>query len=198
MSTELTPEFFKAYWEKAAPIDAYLEDLLKAEPHESNPYDQYIPINQQRVKRLVSRTRLTPEVESKAIQTPANTKWLIINEHWCGDGAQIVPVQAAIARASQGRIEARVLLRDDNLELMDEFLTNGGRSIPKTILMDADFRVQGSWGPRPAEASALVKRIKSDPHIAHTYSQELHKWYAKNKQIAIQEEVAEHLIPTSR
>ena len=194
MSNELTPQFFTKYWNMALPIEQYLEDLLNAVPHEANPYDQYIPINQQRVKRLVSRTRLTPEVESKAIQAMPGTKWLIITEHWCGDGAQIVPVQAAIARASQGRIEARVLFRDDNLKIMDHFLTNGGRSIPKTILLDDAFKVKGSWGPRPKEAADMVKRIKSDPHIAHTYSQELHKWYAKNKQIAIQTEVAEHLL----
>ena len=84
----------------------------------------------------------------------------------------------------------RVLLRDDNLEIMDLFLTNGGRAIPKTVLLDEDFQVLGTWGPRPSEAMALVKRIKSDPAIAHTYSQEVHKWYTQDKQQNIQAELA--------
>jgi len=192
---ELTASI-KAYWGKAMPIKDYLEDLLTTIPQEGSPYGQYIPINQQRVKRLVSRIKLTAEAESAAIQATAGTKWLILNEHWCGDGAQIVPVQAAIVAASCGRIEARVLFRDENLELMDQFLTNGGRSIPKTILLDDAFTVKGSWGPRPEEAADLVKRIKSNSAIAHTYSHELHKWYAKDRQIAIQQSIIQHLTLT--
>jgi hypothetical protein len=124
-----------------------------------------------------------------ALNAKPGTKWLILNEHWCGDGAQIVPVQAAIALASKGRIEARVLFRDQNLELMDQFLTNGGRSIPKTIQLDSEFRVTTSWGSRPAEAQELVMRVKADPERAHLYSEELHKWYAVDRQKAIQSEL---------
>jgi hypothetical protein len=124
-----------------------------------------------------------------ALNAKPGTKWLILNEHWCGDGAQIVPVQAAIALASKGRIEARVLFRDQNLELMDQFLTNGGRSIPKTIQLDSEFRVTTSWGSRPAEAQELVMRVKADPERAHLYSEELHKWYAVDRQQAIQSEL---------
>ena len=186
-------KLIKDSWDKALPISAYFEDLLTAIPLEGNPSDQYIPINQQRVKRLISRIKLTAEAESAAIQATDKTKWLILTEHWCGDSAQIVPVQAAIVAASRGRIEARVLFRDENLELMDQFLTNGGRSIPKTILLDDAFTVRGSWGPRPEEAADLVKRIKSDPAIAHTYSLELHKWYAKDRQIAIQKSIVKSL-----
>ena len=167
-------KLIKDSWGKALPISAYFEDLLAAVPHEGNPYDQHIPINQQRVKRLVSRIKLTAETESAAIQATAKTKWLILTEHWCGDSAQILPVQAA-------------------LELMEQFLTNGGRSIPKTILLDDAFTVKGSWGPRPEEATDLVKRIKSDPAIAHTYSHELHKWYAKDRQSAIQKSIVKSL-----
>jgi hypothetical protein len=146
-------------------------------------------INQQRVKRIKQRLHLEPETEMAALNAKPGTKWLILNEHWCGDGAQIVPVQAAIALASKGRIEARVLFRDQNLELMDQFLTNGGRSIPKTIQLDSEFRVTTSWGSRPAEAQELVMRVKADPERAHLYSEELHKWYAVDRQQAIQSEL---------
>jgi hypothetical protein len=186
--TWTTTEFKKA-WDRALPIDQYLEDLLGVVPHEEDPYAKYLVINQQRVKRLTQRLHLEPETEMAALNANPGTKWLILNEHWCGDGAQIVPVQAAIALASKGRIEARVLFRDQNLELMDQFLTNGGRSIPKTIQLDSEFRVTTSWGSRPAEAQELVMRVKADPERAHLYSEELHKWYAVDRQKAIQSEL---------
>jgi hypothetical protein len=186
--TWTTTEFKKA-WDRALPIDQYLEDLLGTVPHEEDPYAQYLVINQQRVKRLTQRLHLEPETEMAALNAKPGTKWLILNEHWCGDGAQIVPVQAAIALASKGRIEARVLFRDQNLELMDQFLTNGGRSIPKTIQLDSEFRVTTSWGSRPAEAQELVMCFKADPERAHLYSEELHKWYAVDRQQAIQSEL---------
>ena len=115
---------------------------------------------------------------------------LVLNEFWCGDGAQILPVHEALVRVSEGKLEVRVLMRDAHVEVMDLFLTNGGRAIPKTVLLDADLQVLGTWGPRPEEAMALVKRIKSDPAIAHTYSQEVHKWYTQDKQQNIQAELA--------
>jgi hypothetical protein len=186
--TWTTTEFKKA-WDRALPIDQYLEDLLGVVPHEEDPYAKYLVINQQRVKRIKQRLHLEPETEMAALNAKPGTKWLILNEHWCGDGAQIVPVQAAIALASKGRIEARVLFRDQNLELMDQFLTNGGRSIPKTIQLDSEFRVTTSWGSRPAEAQELVMRVKADPERAHLYSEELHKWYAVDRQQAIQSEL---------
>ncbi len=186
--TWTTTEFKKA-WDRALPINQYLEDLLGVVPHEEDPYAKYLVINQQRVKRLTQRLHIEPETEMAALNAKPGTKWLILNEHWCGDGAQIVPVQAAIALASKGRIEARVLFRDQNLELMDQFLTNGGRSIPKTIQLDSEFRVTTSWGSRPAEAQELVMRVKADPERAHLYSEELHKWYAVDRQRAIQSEL---------
>ena len=195
MNTHWKPEDFAQAWSRALHIDQYLEDLLNAVPNEEDPYAKYLVINQQRVKRLTQRLRLEPETEIAALNAKPGTKWLILNEHWCGDGAQIVPVQAAIARASNGRIEARVLFRDQNLELMDQFLTNGGRSIPKTIQMTQAFEVTASWGPRPAEAQDLVQRVKADPERAHLYSEELHKWYAVNRQMAIQSELSVLLRP---
>lgn len=187
------PLSYQDYWEKALPIEAYLFDLLQAAPKDLSGMDRYLALNQQRVKRLMSRFRLNPEVEVACVQVAMGSKWLIVNEHWCGDGAQIIPVQAAMQRASSGRLEVRVVFRDAHLELIDAHLTNGGRSIPKTLKLTENWEVEKEWGPRPAYAMDLVARIKADPSIAHTYSEELHKWYAMDKQQAIQTEIAEAL-----
>lgn len=190
---DLTAQELERYWGDAMPMAAWWENLEKSEPDPASPYDQYIDINRQRVRRIFKSLDLMPEVVDAAESAPEGTKWLVLNEHWCGDGAQIMPVLDRIAEASEGRIEVRGLFRDTNLELMDHFLTNGGRAIPMTIALDAAFQVTGSWGPRPLEAAALVRELKSNPETAEHYASHLHKWYARDKQRSIQREVA-HLL----
>ncbi len=183
-------------WETAHSISEHLDGLRDATPNpdqETAPYDQYIPLNQQRIKRIrksLAKQGLSLALRDAVRGVKAGTKMLVLSEFWCGDGAQILPVHEAMVQASEGGLEVRALMRDDNLEVMDLFLTNGGRSIPKTVLLDEGLLVLGTWGPRPEEAMALVKRIKSDPAIAHTYSQEVHKWYTQDKQQNIQAELA--------
>jgi hypothetical protein len=183
-------------WETAHGITAHLDGLREATPNpdeEAAPHDKYIPINQQRIRRIrrtIDKHGLSPALLEAVRGVKVGAKMLVLNEFWCGDGAQILPVQEALAQASEGRLEVRVLMRDENVEVMDLFLTNGGRAIPKTLLLDEELQVLGTWGPRPKEAMALVKRIKSDPAIAHTYNLEVHKWYAQDMQQNIQAELA--------
>lgn len=195
-TSSLAAALIRQGWETAHSITAHLDGLSDATPNpdqEAAPYDKYIPINQQRVKRIrksLAKQGLSAALSDAVRGVKAGTKMLVLNEFWCGDGAQILPVHEAMVHASEGRLEVRALMRDDNLEVMDLFLTNGGRAIPKTVLLGEDLQVLGTWGPRPEEAMALVKRIKSDPAIAHTYSQEVHKWYTQDKQQNIQAELA--------
>ena len=182
-------------WERADSITAHLDGLMAATPRDEQdaPYDKYIPINQKRVKRIrkaLAKKGLRDELGAVATALPRGVRMLVLNEFWCGDGAQILPVHEAVVLASQGTVAVRVLMRDDNLDVMDLFLTNGGRSIPKTVLLDQECQVLGTWGPRPEEAMDLVKRIKSDPAIAHTYSREVHRWYTQDATQATQAELA--------
>ena len=183
-------------WERAVTVTQHLDGLLEAVPstnEEEAPYDKYILINKQRVKRIrkaLAKDGLRGDLKAAAAGLKAGTRMLVLNEFWCGDGAQILPVHEALEAEAAGKLEVRVLLRDQNVDVMDLFLTNGGRSIPKTVLLDADMNVLGTWGPRPEEAMALVRRIKADPAIAHTYSQEVHKWFTADKQQNIQAELA--------
>jgi hypothetical protein len=197
-SNPLTPAeqaFVSQVWERADSITTHLDGLMAATPRDEKdaPYDKYIPINQKRVKRIrkaLANKGLREELSAVATALPRGTRMLVLNEFWCGDGAQILPVHEAVALASEGTLDVRVLMRDDNLEVMDLFLTNGGRSIPKTVLLDQDSQVLGTWGPRPKEAMDLVKQIKSDPAIAHTYSQEVHRWYTQDATQATQAQLA--------
>ena len=190
----LSAERLERFWSNALTISDWWAHLDAIEPDPSAPYDQYIDINRQRVRRIKKSLHIAPETIAAAHSATPGTRWLVINEHWCGDGAQIMPVLDAIATASEGRIELRGLFRDTNLDLMDHFLTGGGRSIPMTIALNADFEVKASWGPRPIEASELVRRLKSNPETAEHYSAHLHKWYAQDKQVSIQKEIRSYLL----
>jgi hypothetical protein len=117
----------------------------------------------------------------------------VITEAWCGDAAQTIPLMHAISVASKGKIDIKLVLRDENLELMDHFLTNGGRAIPVLICLDTDTLHQiGKWGPRPALAQQMVVEYKQHPEQSlEAFKTLLHTWYAKDKTLSQQHELAQ-------
>ncbi|UCC73765.1 MAG: thioredoxin family protein [Gemmatimonadota bacterium] len=78
-------------------------------------------------------------------------------EDWCGDAASLVPIIAKLADAAPDKVELRVFKRDENLDIMDRYLSHGGRSIPVAIVFDEDMSQLGWWGPRPAPAQAVFR-----------------------------------------
>lgn len=201
-----SPLSIQDYWHLAMPIGAYLDSLMAFEPKADDPYLSYYAINNQRVKRLRKTTQLDTDTlnalrslftSAPAVQHggEANTRtdhkryWLVINEFWCGDGAQITPVIESFTNASGGGLETRVVFRDEHPALIDAFLTNGSRSVPKIIQLNEQFEVLGSWGPRPKAAQDLVVQLKSNPEKAGNYSEWLHKWYADDHQRSTQKEL---------
>ena len=88
---------------------------------------------------------------------PARRHVLVLSEHWCGDAASLVPILAKLSDAAPEMVELRVFERDANLDIMDEHLSHGGRSIPVAIVFDEHMRVLGWWGPRPAPAQAMFR-----------------------------------------
>lgn len=110
---------------------------------------------------------------------PQGLRMLALNADWCLDSASTIPLLARLAEAVPG-VELRLLERDAHLDLMDAYLTNGGRSIPLVILLDERFQPMAHWGPRPAPLQAWVRA-----HLASTTPEERHKeqrrWYAKDR-----------------
>jgi len=163
-----------------------LDDLMTQGKTTGNNHSDsmmhYAEMNVRRMKRWDKRTKILPEVQETIEKIDQKVIWLTITEGWCGDAAQIVPVLEHLA-ALNPNIEQRLILRDENLDVMDAFLTNGGRSIPKTIFLDAEtLEVLGHWGPKPKEMMDKLFAEKAAGDFDYpTFSQELHKWYAKNK-----------------
>lgn len=142
---------------------------------------EYTKLNNQRMKRLDKTMKLLPENEEFLEAFDKEVYFLIITESWCGDAAQTMPMMNKVANAAE--IDFKVVLRDENPELMDQFLTNGGRSIAKVILVDKHTGLPViTWGPRPTKATALVAAEKAAKGVlGPEFKQELQSWYNKDK-----------------
>lgn len=152
----------------------------------------YTKMNLQRMNRLQKTVRLNDEFTTLSKEKFVNHKWMILTEAWCGDAAQNIPIFNAIGELLG--VEPRYILRDEHLDLMDEFLVYGGRSIPVLIAMDADYNVLFSWGPRPKPAQKKVQDYKANPVIPYAeFAKELQLWYAKDKTQSAQKELFELL-----
>lgn len=158
---------------------------------------EYINLNQRRMYRVEKTFEISAELAAQIKNGKHKIYWLVLTEHWCGDASQLLPVFNAIAEMSEGKIELKLVYRDQHPELMDVYLTNGTRSIPKLIQLDEHYNVTAFWGPRPSVAQQLVKQLKSNPATAATYANELHLWYAKDEQKSLESEIAKLIYRTN-
>ena len=120
-----------------------------------------------------------PEWALAAVPQDAERKLLVIAEDWCGDASNTVPIIARFADLSPG-LELRIILRDQNPEVMNRYLTNGSRSIPIIIALDAAFQEVGHWGPRPTQLQSWVMANRGTTPKAELYPQ-VRKWYARDR-----------------
>ena len=150
----------------------------------------YSELNEARMHRLDKTIEVLPEIAMALNKLPSKYIWLVLSEGWCGDAANIVPVLNKMAEIS-AHIELKIVLRDDHDALMQHFLTNGGKAIPKLIILDAEtHEVLGDWGPRPEEAKQLILDYKASHGVVDEPAKiALQKWYVQNKGVAIQNEV---------
>jgi hypothetical protein len=171
-------------------IDRLLAVVKTTGPNQSDAMFGYGKINRHRMARLDKTFRPSDSVKAAAAAVTRPQVWLIVTEGWCGDAAQNVPAIEKIARQSDN-IETRYLLRDENLELIDQFLTNGARSIPKLIALDAEtLAVLGTWGARPAAAQRLFDTLREQGVPKPLIMENLQRWYNTDAQGSIQEEFA--------
>lgn len=153
-------------------------------------YINYTKLNESRMHRLDKTMQVIEEIKSSIEKIDTEYIWLVITETWCGDAAQVIPVINKMAELS-AKIELRIVLRDENEALMNLFLTNGTKSIPKLIILNKKTgSVLADFGPRPAGATAFIKNYKATHGIVdETAKIELQKWYLSDKGVGIQKEI---------
>ena len=162
-------------------------------PKQSEEYAHYTKLNLARMQRLNKTVVVDETLKNLVSQVSIPQTWYILTEAWCGDAAQNIPVLAAVA-LSNPSITIKLLLRDENPALMDAYLTNGGRSIPKLIAVDGDFNELFSWGPRPHGANELMLQFKGEPtKTVKEFVEDIQRWYIADKTKSIQKELTEIL-----
>ena len=157
----------------------------------------FTALNQKRIKRNLKTYQPSDELKMILCNLSGPQKWYIFTEAWCGDSAQISPILSRIADESQGMIEVKFIFRDDNEELMKDYLTNGAQAIPKLVAFDESGFELFQFGPRPANAQAILLDWKANPNgRSHDdFERELHTFYAKDKGKSIEEELIQILRP---
>ncbi len=175
-----------------------VSDLLKESKstghQQSEALTNYSMLNDRRMKRLDKTLKIDPSIENTFSKMEANITWLVLTEGWCGDAAQSLPVINKLAKMNDG-INLRIISRDDNDELMNNFLTNGGKSIPKLIAYNNQSKeVVDSWGPRPSIATKMVHDYKAEHgSLDPQFKEDLQVWYNKDKGRNIAEDLKKML-----
>jgi len=178
-----------SYAEYIKLIDDLLLDGKTTGTNQSEAMYNYGKLNRQRMHRLEKTVVLNESLREKVQNNKRKMIWLILTEGWCGDAAQNIPSIEKIAAASAGSVETRYVLRDENLELMDAYLTHNARSIPKLIALDAETLEElGTWGPRPLAAMDLFLESRASGLEKPLIMENLQRWYIADKNQAIQTE----------
>lgn len=153
----------------------------------------YTDLNIARMNKWDKRFQLEADVVSLLESLDRKETWIVLTEAWCGDAAHSVPVMAKMADVTEN-IDLHLVLRDENLDLMDQYLTNGGRSIPKLIRLDAETGEElSTWGPRPKELQNLFNTMKEEGLEKSEMNRSLQLWYARNSGKAIEQELSQML-----
>lgn len=174
-------------------VSDLLDEGKSTGPNQSEDLLNYSSLNDARMNRLDKKTKLTDETVSALKSTKKNQTWLMITEGWCGDAAQIMPVINKMSLETD-KVALKVVLRDENEDLMNQFLTNGSKSIPKLVVLDENEKVISSWGPRPSIATKMVNDYKKEHGgLDADFKRDLQVWYNKNKGENIQEDIVAFL-----
>jgi thiol-disulfide isomerase/thioredoxin len=142
----------------------------------------YTMLNDRRMKRWDKMVKVSDAMKNRLSKFAGSVTWLVITESWCGDAAHVVPVINKVAELHKG-IDLKLVMRDENEALMDQFLTNGGKSIPKLIMIDnTSQEVINLFGPRPSQATKLVNDYKAENGIlTPEFKENLQHWYNSDK-----------------
>jgi hypothetical protein len=176
------------YWAKGlsyGDFRALMHDLHAKEmvtgPNQSSDLLAYSILNEQRMNRIDKHGDIAPVARAKD-----SKRILVITEGWCGDSAQILPYMQKWAVA-KGH-DLRIVVRDENLDLMDQYLTNGARAVPMFLFINDEGVVEEQWGARPKVLQDAVRQWKSEGLTKETFITMIHKWYADDKGVTCVEE----------
>ncbi len=178
--------------------DAYLEhwqELASRSPGEAEDKSErklihYYKYNWKRSQAVKTAYEPSEALRDAMARIDEPQLWMVITEPWCGDSAYNLTVIAEAAALSD-QVTLRILLRDDNLDIMDQYLTEGGRRIPKLVAFDEAGDELFQWGARPAGARQLRSGLIEDGLDSGEVVQNLLEWYDDGGWQEVDDELAD-------
>lgn len=172
---------------------AYFQNILTTEnpaaPYDNPDYINYTKLNWSRMNRWLKHGTILPEVKSLIESISAPQNWIVITEPWCGDAAHSVPFLHMLSELNP-LINVSYELRDSEPFHINNYLTNGSKSIPKLIIRDEDGNDLITWGPRPAELQEVHHQLKAENTSFEASKTILQKWYNDDNGVSVQQEIA--------
>lgn len=178
-------------------FEAYLElfeQLLHQSPdqlqglyaHEG--YIDYTKLNWSRMNRWIKTGVLSRELIDTLEKIREAQQWIVITEPWCGDAAHIVPFIQMASRCNP-LISVSYELRDTEPFRIEQYLTNGSKSIPKLIVRNTSGEDLGVWGLRPRSCQELYQNLKAAHVSGEEIKTTIQQWYNADKGSEIQKEI---------
>ncbi|ERJ61113.1 thioredoxin family protein [Sphingobacterium paucimobilis] len=170
----------------------YFEDVLT---HPSNyptyndpEYFNYAKLNWSRMNRWLKKFEINEDVRTFFSTSTEKQTWILITEPWCGDAAHSVPQIHTLIKDNPNII-LDIQLRDSEPFLIDKYLTNGGKSIPKLIIRNEQGKDIAIWGPRPAALQQIFDEMKAEGKEFEDIKTYFQTWYNADKGIELQHEL---------
>jgi hypothetical protein len=178
----LTSEAYQDVMVERAEIDPASLEGLEAE------HAEFARLNLHRVGRIRRTWRPSEQLASLITRIDRPQVWMVLTEPWCGDSAQCLPCLDILAEG-HAYLAMRYLLRDDNLEIMDQYLTDGKRGIPLLVSFEPEGRELFRWGPRSAAAQAVMNSAIAAGLAKPERLEKLHLYYGRNRGAALDGEL---------
>jgi len=178
----LTFEQFMRQWrEKNAMSMKGLDKIQRR----SRFYSKY---NLERQEKVQREWEMSPSFESAVMSFEGPLQWAFITDDWCIDSAYSLPL---LLKATQLRedVSLSILMKDENLDILDMFLTRGARSIPKLIAIEDDGSIRYSWGPQPEEIRLIRKDLIDSGAEGRIVSGTTIDWYADDGWLEVEKEL---------
>lgn len=187
-TTGYQTKVFHAFTDYLHEVEQLVEQHATSGPQQTEALAEFTRLNFSRMKRVYKTFQPSEDVVAR-LSKQGKCRWTIITEAWCGDAAQSVPVLARLAEVNPN-CTLSIVYRDENLELMDRFLTNGGRAIPILIIEDANGNVIHHWGPRPAALQTRFMEGKNAGIPKEELQLMIQEWYNHDKGESTAAEIA--------
>ena len=197
MKTAVAKALFKSY--DYPEYRKLIEDLLLQEKSTGNLQSEalttYSGLNDTRMSLLDETITISDSNLEKLKSLKKKYIWLVLAEGWCTDSAQVLPILNKMANES-GIVDLKIVLPEENEELLSFFVINGKSSIPKVIIVDKESgAVFGSWGPRSKIAERFIKEYKEkNGSMDEASNSDLLLFHMHDKGTSVQDELISLMI----